>query len=170
MQKSHISLLLGGVLLASLGCSKKQDTQAKQSSEPQSGDHVALDDPADAKRLVHSVFPVENYRQFPFVIPPHQMRPKLHGDFQSFTNKNDPNSSSEASNVDVLLLDDRQFDDFVHGRTGETTYQLESSHTQTIDYAVPATSDDARQYHLVFQASPGGSKIFVKADFRLTFE
>jgi len=167
MRKTYIGLLLSSVLLLSVGCSKKQ---TKRQPEPQSGDHVALDDAAAATQLVHSVFPVENYRQFTFVIPPHQMRPKLHGDFQSFTNKNDPNSSSDAANVDVLLLDDQQLDDFVHGRAGETTYQLESSHSQTIDYAVPGTRDDPRQYHLVFQASSGGSKIFVKADFRVTFE
>jgi len=134
-------------------------------------DHVALDGPAKPKNFLHAVFPVANYSQFVFVVPPHQMSPRLHGDFRSFTNPGDPDSSSNnAANVDLMLLNEQEFDDFVHGRPGNATYELDSSHSQIVDYVVPATRDQAREYHLVFQTSSGGTKIFVKANFTVSFE
>jgi len=139
--------------------------------EAHPNDHVALDGPAKPKNFLHAVFPVANYSQFVFVVPPHQTNPKLHGNFRSFTNPGDPDSSSNnAANVDLMLLNEQEFDDFVHGRPGNATYELDSSHSQMVEYVVPSTRDQAREYHLVFQTSSGGTKIFVKANFTVSFE
>ena len=126
----------------------------------------------ESKNVVHGVFTVSKYAQFAFVVPPHQAYPRLHGDFRSFTKRRDPDSTSDkTADIGLMLMTEQEFNDFLKGRPGSTTYQLDPAHDQTVDWRVPITYDQPQQYHLVFCNSDGGPKTkFVKADFGISFE
>src|SRR5271170_3596913 len=126
----------------------------------------------ESKNLVHGVFPVNKYTQFAFVVPPRQGYPRLQGDFRSFTKRREPDSTSDkTADVGLLLLNEQEFNDFLQGRPGSTTYELDPAHDQTVDWRVPVTYDQPQQYHLVFNNSDGGPKTkYVKADFTVSFQ
>jgi hypothetical protein len=163
--------LLIVLLLVVCGCSRR----TKLPEEPQTV--LSVDRPVhlsseEPKKVVHGVFSLTKYEQFAFVIPPHQGFPKLHGDFRSFTKRRDPESSSDnTADIGLMLLNEQEFNDFLQGRPGSTTYELIPAHDQTVDWQVPHTLDQSQQYHLVFSNANGGTKTkFVKADFTISFQ
>jgi len=156
--------------LAAIRTASKEGPEESQETDGAArppGDHVVLVATAKPQNFLRGVFAVADYSQFSFLIPPHQVSPKLQGNFRSFSNRASPDSSS--AKVEVMLLNEQEFDDFQHHRIGSATYESESS-SQRMDYAMPATYDGTRQYHLVFQNPTGRKEIFVKADFTITFE
>jgi hypothetical protein len=105
------------------------------------------------------------------MIPAHQSNAKLHGVFRSFTKRDDPDSSDRTADVDLLLLNDEEFNQFQNGQPQSVTYELNSAHNQMIDWWIPATRAEAKTYHLVFINSANDVKLkFVQADFTLTFD
>ena len=140
--------------------------------EPLLIDH-RLDLPVDGpKSVLHKVFSVNKYAQFAFVVPPHEGNARLRGTLRSFTKRNDPDSTSGSiADVDLMLLSDQEFQDFLHGQPQTATYELDSVHNQMVDWRVPTTYADPQTYHLVFSNSGSGTKIkFVEADFTIKFE
>ncbi|MGA8489946.1 MAG: hypothetical protein WB711_05955 [Terriglobales bacterium] len=163
-------LLLIVLLVVVCACSK-----ANPPVEPQTApsvDHIVHLSSGDSKDVVHGVFPVKRYAQFAFVVPPSQGYSRLHGDFRAFTKRLDPDSTSDkTADISLMLLNGQEFDDFVKGRPGSTTYQLDPAHDQAVDWQVPLTYDRPEEYHLVFSNSAGGPKTkFVKADFTLSYQ
>lgn len=70
-----------------------------------------------------------------------------------------------------MLLNDQEFNEFLHGQPQSVTYELDPSHNQMVDWRVPTTYGESQQYHLVFSNSEGGTNIkFVEADFTVSFE
>lgn len=169
MKRSSEWLLVIVLSLLVCGCSKKE-ARVEEAPKP-------FDRPVDyrseaPKDLLHTVFPVDKYAQFAFVVPPHQGNARLHGDFQSFTKRSSPDStSSKAADVDLMLLNEKEFDEFLHGRLESATYELDPAHNQLVDWKVPASFDEPQQYHLVF-SNPGGGTMtkFVKANFTVSFQ
>lgn len=140
--------------------------------EPQAIDHpvVVLINAEKPKNFLHRIFSVNDHAQFAFLVPPHQENTRLHGSFRSFTNRNDPNSSDRSADVDVLLLNDQEFNQFLHGQPQSVTYELDSGHNEVVDWRVPTTHADPQTYHLVFSNSGSGAKTkFVEADFTVSF-
>ena len=134
-------------------------------------DHLVSVEPGKPKRILHNGFSVHRQTQFAFTIPAHQSNAKLHGVFRSFTKRNDPDSSDRTADVDLLLLNDEEFNQFQNGQPQSVTYELNSAHNQMVDWWIPATRDDAKTYHLVFINSANDVKLkFVQADFTLTFD
>ena len=139
------------------------------SQKPQPEDHVLVSASPDPSHFLHKIFAVRTYSEFTFVVPPNMLNPKLHGNFRSFI-KGDAPTGSKTADVDVLLLNEQEFNEFANGRRGDATYELDSAHNQAVDYAVPPTHDRAQPYHLVF-CNPAGSKPrLVDADFTISFE
>lgn len=135
-------------------------------------DHPVYLKPEEPRNLVHKVFSVNKYTQFAFVVPPHQGHARVHGDFQSFTKREAPDSTSDkTADVDLMLLNDQEFNDFQHGQMESATRELDPAHNQMVDWSVPPSYDEPQQYHLVFSNSDGttGPK-FVKADFTVSFK
>ena len=143
-----------------------------ETREPLRVDHPVYLLSEESKNFLHRVFPVKKYAQFAFVVPPHQGHPTLRGVFQSFTNRDDPNSTSDrTADVDLMLLNDQEFDQFRHGQLESATYELDPAHNQTVDWGVPASFGEPQKYHLVFSNSDGNTGIkFVKADFTVSFK
>jgi len=140
--------------------------------EPLPIDHH-IDLPSEKPRkLLNKVFPINKYVQFAFVVPPHQSNTRLRGAFRSFTKRRDPDSTSgSTAGLDLMVLDDQQFQAFLHGQPQTAAYELDSVHEQEVDWRVPTTYADPQTYHLVFSNPGSATKIkFVEADFTVSFE
>jgi hypothetical protein len=164
-------LLIGGLLLSFGGCSKNQPMPVAQDPGP-SVDHIVVSKTQPSNNFLHKTFTVKIYEEFSFPVPAHIVKPLLHGSFESFAkNANGDLISNQSADVDLLVLNDEEFDDFTHSRQGTATYTVDPSHSQIVTYAVPATVDQPQNYHLVFRNSPGGSHTkLVKADFTISLE
>jgi hypothetical protein len=154
---------------------KKKETSADARLAPTQGplsiDHPLSVDPAKPKHFLHNVFSINHHAQFAILVPAHQGSARVRGTFRSFTKRNDPDSSDRSADVDLLLLNDEEFNQFLHGQPQSVTYELNSAHNQMVDWWIPATRADAKTYHLVFINSADEIKPkFVQADFVLTFE
>jgi hypothetical protein len=159
-------------LLACLGACSKSQPISEEPAQGASVDHIVVSKPQASNNLLHKTFAVKTYEAFGFTVPAHMVKPVLHGSFESFAkNKTGDLLSSASADVDLLILNDQEFDDFSRGKQGSATYAVDPSHSQTVTYAVPATVGEAQNYHLVFRNSPGGARSkLVKADFTVRFE
>ena len=161
-------VLVGSLLLATVGCSKTAPPK-EGSVEVDRLVHLTANPP---KNFLHQTFEVQGYKAFEIEVPSHAARPRVHGTFQSFV-KNDTGSmvSNESANLDLVLLNEEEFAEFRKGRQGTATYTLDPAYDQMVDCALASTMDQPRTYYLVFRNSPGGPKSkFVKADFTASFD
>jgi hypothetical protein len=150
-----------------VGCSKK----APVTEETTNIDRVNARAVPAPKRFLHKTFNVKEYQAFSFEVPPHIVRSKVHGTFQSSVKK--PGSgavSDESTAVELLLMDAAQYDDFTHRRSAMSTYAVEPSFSQDVEIDLAPTHADPGKYYLVFRNSPGGPARTVDADFTLTFQ
>jgi hypothetical protein len=153
---------------------KKQakSPQTVSSKEPLPIDHPVSVDAGEPKHFLHKLFSVNHHAQFEFLVPAHQGNTRLRGTFRSFTNRSDPDSTSDRSaDVDMMLLNEQEFNQFLHGQPQSVTYELDPSHNLRVDLRVPTTYTEPQKYYLVFSNSDGGTKTrFVEADFTVSFE
>jgi hypothetical protein len=106
-------------------------------------------------------------------LPERAVSPKVQGRFESFVKAADGHQiTSGMANVELLLLNEQEFDDLVHGReTGTVTNSIEPSSTQAVDWVLSASFSQPPKYYLVFRNPPGGAKIkFVNADFSVSYQ
>jgi hypothetical protein len=135
-------------------------------------DHPVYLEPQGSKHFLHKVFSLSNHTQFTFLVPPHQGNARLRGTFRSFTKRSDPDSTSDrTAGLDLMVLNEQEFNEFLRGRPQSVTYELDSANNQSVDWRVPTTYGESQTYHLVFSNPAGGTKIkFVEADFTVSFE
>ena len=148
------------------------DPKQKEPSRVWSGplqpmDHASAAAPL-ADKYLRANFPLNKSAQFTFVIPPHTVSPRLHGTFQSSIRHSGSDNARDAE-IELMLLNAQQFDDFIHGRPGDSTFELESS-SQTVDFLLPAAHERPQEYHLVFRDPAARARLFVKADFSVNAE
>ena len=137
--------------------------------KPHPSDHVAPSPVGTSSSIVHKTFAVVATTKFSFEIPPHAVSPQLHGTYRSFL-QGSVQSSDEDANVDLLLMNDQQYANFLKGRPADTVFFVDSSHDQDVNCGLPATLDHSVQYHLVFRnGSSNAEKKVVQADFRVDF-
>jgi hypothetical protein len=168
IRKKIPDVLVGGLLLATIGCSKN----APPKERPLEVDRLVQLSANPPRNFLRQTFEVRGYKAFEIVVPSHAARPRLHGTFQSFV-KSDTGSlvSNESANVDLVLLNEEEFAEFHKGKQGTATYTLDPSYDQMVDCALASTLDQSRKYYLVFRNSPGGPKTkFVEADFTASFD
>ena len=124
------------------------------------------------QHFLHKTFSVQKYESFELQIPAHCLRPRLHGDFKSFRyDDQGTRASDEAAGIDVLLLDEQQFNDFTHGPGDATTRSAQGAYEQQIDWALPSSFENPLKYYLVFNNSTGKPKTkIVEADLTLSFD
>jgi hypothetical protein len=171
MTRLLLWLLIGALLLSLAACSKSQPERDAPNQAP-SVDHVVVSKSQPPNNFLDKTFAVKASEEFAFQVPSHSVKPVLHGSFVSFAkNKSGDLLSNETANVDLLILNDQEFDDFSHSKQGSATYSVDPANSQTVTYTLHPTVDNAENYHLIFRNSPGGahSKL-VKADFTISFE
>jgi hypothetical protein len=152
-----------------------KDDGSQKTEEParlwkaHASDHIAPSPVGTGTAIVHKTFAVTSTAQFLFEVPPHAASPQLHGSYHSFS-KNGVQSGDDGGDIDLLLMNEQQYTDFLSGRPADVVYSVDSSHDQDVSLGLPATQDQPVQYYLVFRNSPTspGKKI-VQADFRVDF-
>jgi hypothetical protein len=160
-------LLVGALFWGGVACSKKE---APETMPPL--DRVMTTAAPAPKRLLHRTFTLRKYLAFEFEVPAHCIHSQVRGSFTSYTQGTQGHRvSNEAANIDLLLLDEQELNDFDHGLGGTVTRSVDSSYVQTIDWALNSTLDQPKRYYLVFNNSSGKPPTkSVEAEFTLSFE
>ena len=179
MRTSPAWLAIFVLLLVICSCAKKTSSSVDASEEVRPEEPLELLSVAPVQietpqpeNFLHKAFSVKNHTEFAFVVPPRQEGTRLRGDFRSFTKLGDPDSASgKTADIDLMLLNEREFTEFLHGQPQSVTYELDSAHSQLVDWRVPTTYAEPQTYHLVFSNSGSETKIkFVEADFTVSFQ
>lgn len=147
------------------GCEKK-----KTSEEPAPIDRVGNSPAGTTQDILHKTFFVRTTVAFPFDIPPHAVRPHLHGNFKSFVTKMGIQSNEHSADVDFLVLNQDQYTNFAAGTPGGSLFSMDSCHDQAVDISLPPSFNQGVKYYLVFRNTPGGdSRKTVQADLSVDF-
>jgi len=134
------------------------------------GDHVEGTALPAPDHFLHRRFTVTNRSDFVFTVPAQVVNPHLRGSFRAFSKATPESSTPEPAEIDLMLMNERQFEDFVSGRSANAAFELDSSSSRTLNYAIPPTLGRPERYHLVFLASRRSSVTVVEADFAVSFQ
>lgn len=137
-------------------------------------DHVGGSVVGTGGAILHQTFTLENIVNVPFEVPAHAASPQLRGNYRSFVRtaggKPGETESSDASNVDFLVLNEAQYAEFLNGRDSEAIFSADDAHDQEVNTTLPPTVNQPAKYYLVFRnSSPKAGKKVVQADFRIDF-
>lgn len=140
------------------------DSEATPNStwKAQPMDHIVARSPMPEKYL-RACFSLAKSMQFRFVLPPHTVNAKLHGDFQSFVRESG-SAADRPLPVDLSLLDEEQFENLLHGRATEPSFEVQSS-DRRVDFALRGVHEQPQEYHLVFTDTARTTNLFVRTDF-----
>lgn len=137
---------------------------------PVASDHVGGSMVGSSVGILHKTFGVRLAVQLAFVVPAHAASPHLNGRYRSFLKEAGPQVGEADDAIEFLVLNDRQYDGFMHGHTGEATFSTEESNDQQVNTSLPPTVSQAEKYHLVFRNnSRAHIRKMVQADFRVDF-
>ncbi len=117
-----------------------------------------------SSEILHKTFRVTGTMSLPFEVPARAANPQLRGNYSS--------SATQGADADVgfLVLNDRQYADFLAGHGGEAVFSADDAHAQEVNVSLPPAYDQPAKYYLVFRDnSPKSGKKVVKADFRIDF-
>jgi hypothetical protein len=150
---------------------KDEEAEVASSSGPPLGvDRISSSKPLTPHRFLHRRISVKAYEGFGFEVPAHAARPRIHGEFSSFVVDGGSGEQREE-NVEVLLLNEAEYRDFVRGRAGAASYGRPPSAGAVIDWTLDATLFQPLKYYLVFRnSSPDRQTELVDADFSLSFD
>ncbi len=98
-----------------------------------------------SRELLHKTFAVANIVDLPFDVPAHAANPQIRGTYRSYMKQEGASTSDDAADVEFLLMDERQFADFLGGRPGEAIFSAEGAHDQELNTRLPPTSRQGRQ-------------------------
>jgi hypothetical protein len=157
------------MLLVSTSCTRSAPPSPQKGDDPLN--RIEHAPPQPPNNFLHKTFKLDRLAKFEFEVPAHSVSPKLQGSFQSFVvNEDKEMISNDGANVDVLLLSQEELDDYLHDKPGTPRYQVSASHSETIDYALPSSFEQAQKYYLLFRnPTPKGFAKWVKADFTAYF-
>lgn len=137
---------------------------------PHASDHVGDSPVGTGGVILHKTFAVATTVKFPFEVPAHATSPQLHGSYRSFLRPSGDASADDDPNIEFLLMNQQQYEDFARGRQADVLYFVESSHSQQVNFELAPTYDKPAQYCLVFRNRTGGTaKKVVQADFSVDF-
>jgi hypothetical protein len=171
MNRQTSAPFLSFVLIAALGftangCEKQKMTRIE---EAPASDRVNPSPVGENETVLQKTFTLKNSATFSFEIPPHAVRPHLHGLFESFVRELH-GASDDTANVNFLILSTDQYADLVGNRPSEALFSVEGSHNQAVNLDLPASMDQPVKYYLIFRniAGTSPSKV-VQADFHVDF-
>ena len=153
-----------------------QTTETEVKEEParpwkaHPSDHVAPSPVGTSTTIVNKTFAVTSTAKFVFEVPPHAASPQLHGTYHSSAKNSGAQPGDENGDVDLLLINEQQYADFLNGNPADVVYSVDSSHDQDVSLGLPATLNQPVRYYLVFRnsSSRAGKKV-VQANFRVDF-
>ncbi|MGA2697323.1 MAG: hypothetical protein ABSE92_14765 [Terriglobales bacterium] len=113
-------------------------------------------------QVVHGLVKIADSQVFAIEVPPHAVHPHVHGEFHTV--------GSTAPAVDLLLMDQQQYDDFSHHSPLDWMQGQEGTKSADVDWPLHPTAGEAQKYYLVFATSQHGGSATVKADFVVGLE
>jgi hypothetical protein len=152
-------------LLLVTGACDKQQAPPRSQVLPQ--DKIAPSPVGTNQTILQKTFALKASANFPFEVPAHAASPHLHGIFESFAGQVH-GISDESANIDFLILNESQFADLTGNRPSEALMSVESSHSQAVNFDLPASLNQPVKYYLVFRNASKGQKV-IEADFRVDF-
>ena len=87
------------------------------------------------------MFGVAKVVKLSFEVPANASNPQLKGTYRSFVKQGGTLSSGTDADVEFLVLNQKQYDDFLNGRPGEAVFSAEDSHEQEVNTSLPPTLD-----------------------------
>ena len=128
---------------------------------PTPSDHVGGSVVGSRMPILHKTFGVRSAVQLAFAVPAHAATPRLLGTYEC---------PSRATALELLVLNEHQYEDFLHGRSGDATFSSEEAAAGEVTVSLPPTMNEVARYHLVFcnHSRDGGRKL-IKADFSMEF-
>lgn len=152
---------------------KRLAGEQEGADEPQvmsAADHVDAMALPPPNRFLHKQFTVTSYSEFVFTVPPHTVHPTLRGNFRAFTQDAPESTTAKPAVIDLMVMNEEEFGEFVRGRPADFVYEADSSSNQTVKYTIPHTLDRAQTYHVVFRNPREPHATVVEADFTISFE
>lgn len=176
MREAQKSVTLAGPLanyMAREG-QPKVETLQPVSHKATALDHVGGSVVGTSSAILHQTFVVASIVNLPFEVPAHAASPQLRGNYRSFVKpaggKPGETESSDAANVEFLVLNEAQYAEFLNGHDSEAIFSADDAHDQEVNASLPLTVDHPAKYYLVFRnTSPKAGKKTVQADFRIDF-
>jgi len=152
----------------------KVETLHPISRKPTAFDHVGDSVVGTSNAILHQTFAVASIVNLPFEVPAHAASPQLRGSYRSFAKpaggKPGETESSDAANVEFLVLNEAQYAEFLHGHDSEAIFSADDAHDQEVNTTLPMTINQPAKYFLVFRnSSPKTGKKLVQADFHIDF-
>lgn len=119
------------------------------------------------QNFVHTTFAVKKYMAFEILIPPGTVSAYLTGNFESFTK---PAGERQPADVELLLLDEPGFNDFIHGSGGSPIYNVEPSPAHSLKWLLNSDYQRVKKYYFVFNNPARRLEVpSVKANFTVQF-
>jgi hypothetical protein len=152
----------------------KVETLQPISQKATAFDHVGGSVVGTGGPILHQTFAVASIVNVPFEVPAHAASPQLRGTYRSFVKpaggKPGETESSDAANVEFLVLNELQYAEFLSGHDSEAIFSADDAHDQEVNTGLPPTINQPAKYYLVFRnSSPKAAKKTVQADFRIDF-
>jgi len=164
-RRKHLIALLGALLLLDLAC--KDEPEPVSTVDP--SERVAPSPVGTSQTVLQKTFALKATATFPFEIPAHATMPHLHGIFEAFAGQAH-GASDDSANIDFLIMNQGQQDDFASNRPSEALFTVEASHNQAVNFDLPASLDRPVKYYLVFRNPEGGKQgKVVEANFHVDF-
>jgi hypothetical protein len=122
--------------------------------------------------VTHGVSKVSALQKLAFEVPPHQLTPRLTGNFTSFVQgAGGTRVSDEAADVELMVMTDEQYEAYTSHRSAESLYAIDPSHDHGVSIALPATRDEGAHYYAVFRRNnEAKTPLWVNADLSVVFE
>jgi hypothetical protein len=170
MQRWHSFLLIAVAAVALPGCNHASKQQPADHSP--SGDRVSQAPPAAPQPVAHGLIKVDKFQKFPFDVPPHVIAPRLLGEFSSFMQgSGGARISDESADVELMVMTEAQYDDFVHKRGAQSVDAVEPSHNHGVKITLPSSQDEPVRYYVVFRRTTDAKKpVWVNADLTADFD
>ena len=141
-----------------------------QSATNHGGGRIEDSPVGTSRAILHRTFVVAGTVDVPLELPPHAATPQLRGTYHSYLQKTGDHPGDSSSEVEFLVLNQKQFSDFLNGRPGDALFSAEEAHDQELNVGLPPSLDEPVKYHLIFRNNAGvTSKKVVQADIRLDF-
>ena len=146
------------------------ETLEELPARPVAFDHVGGSVVGSSVRILNRTFRVRSAVQVTFEVPAHAATPRLRGHYESFFKQSGGQAGNTDADIELLVLNEQQFADFLNKRAGEATFSADDSYAQEVNTSLPPTIGQPEKYHLIFRNnSRGPEKKFVQADFRMEF-
>ena len=163
LQRASFLCLLAFV--ACVACDKKKD--APVNTNPDISRQLVKQQ-TQPIAVLDKTFDLKISATFPFEIPPNSTHPHLHGVFQSFLGNS--HQSGEASNIDFVVMNEEQEENFANNRPSESLFSAEASHSQAVNFDLPPSYGQPVKYYLVFENSQNNkTNKSIQANFRVEF-